>query len=81
MSLPERLLDLAEAAHAARIAGHSEVEIARAAGCPEVVRRQGMSVEQVIARNVAENHLTHPEDIAYAREFVEDIARQLGISV
>jgi hypothetical protein len=35
MSLPERLLDLASAAHACRVAGHSEQEIARAAGFPE----------------------------------------------
>jgi hypothetical protein len=36
-SLPEALLDLADAAHTARRAGHSEQEIARAAGFPDLL--------------------------------------------
>lgn len=81
MSLPERLLDLAETAHAARIAGHSEAEIARAAGCPEVVRRQGMTVDEVVQHYVIAWRLTHPDDIAYQRQLVEEVAGLLGISV
>ena len=78
---PVELLDLAALAHAARIAGHSEAAIAKAAGLPEYVpRRQGMTVDEVVAAEVAENHLSHPEDIAIAREVVEKHARQLGIT-
>lgn len=79
-SLPEALLDLAEAAHAARRAGHSETEIVRAAGLPPVVHvAHGMSVDDIVAAEVAESHLTHPDDIAYAREAVERYARLLGV--
>jgi len=80
-SLPEALLDLAEAAHAARRAGHSETEIVRAAGLPPVVPvAHGMSVDEVVALTVRENVLSHPDDIAYAREDIERIARLLGVT-
>ena len=79
-SLPVELLDLGDAAHTARLAGHSEAAIARAAGLPEIVpRRQGMTVDEVVELRAHRNRLTHPDDIAYDREHVHEIARLLGI--
>jgi hypothetical protein len=52
---PEHLLDLADAAHAARVAGYSEAQIARAAGFPELA-----DLAQRVSSTGFEDHADHP---------------------
>lgn len=78
--LSQELCDLADLAQTCRRLGHSERAIACAAGLPPVVHTShGMSVDEIVALTVHENSLTHPEDIAVAREEIERVARLLGV--
>ena len=72
----EVLLDLSDAAHDARVAGHTEVEIARAA---MVELPAPVDVERVVAVLVERSGVTHPEDVDCIREYVVEILDLAGV--
>lgn len=74
--MSEVLLDLSDLAHDARVSGHTEVEIARAAGI-EVPAR--VDVDAVVQRMAADGGVTHPDDVENIREVVDDVLALAGV--
>ena len=73
---PEHLLDLADAAHAARVAGYSEAQIARAAGFPppEPHLTREATPDEIIARILHQDPKTlHPSDLEWWRVTVNQV--------
>ena len=71
MSIPELLLDLADQAHRCVVAGHSQAEIARAAGVPYDPPKRRARPDEIIARILHRDPATmHPDDLEWWRVVV-----------
>ena len=76
MNVSEELSALMDAAHDARVAGHTETEIARAA---MIELPAPVDVERVVAVLVERSGVTHPEDVDCIREYVVEILDLAGV--
>ena len=74
MSTPERLLDVAETAHQARRAGHTEAEVANAAGVPYHAPKRRPRPDEIIARILHRDPASmHPDDLDWWRAVVSQV--------